>query len=73
MMSFAVLTAGYLLPIAISAFFPGRDYDYGTPLPPRPPLNMQIPLMFLSVAALLTGIFAGPLVRYFGQFAATVL
>ena len=69
----AVLTAGYLLPIAISAFFPGKDYDYERPLPPRPPLNMQIPLILLSVAALLAGVFAGPLVRYFGQFAATVL
>ena len=69
----AVLTAGYLLPIAISAFFPGKDYDYETPMPPKPPLIMQIPLMLLSLAALLTGVFAGPLVRYFGQFAATVL
>ena len=64
----AVLTAGYLLPIAISAFFPGKDYDYETPMPPKPPLIMQIPLMLLSLAALLTGVFAGPLVRYFGQF-----
>ena len=71
----AVLTAGYLLPIAISAFFPGKDYDYERPEPmlSRPPSNMWAPVVLLSAAALLTGVFAGPLVRYFGRFAARVL
>ena len=71
----AVLTAGYLLPIVTSAFFPGKDYYEGAiePMLSRPPTNMQLPLTLLSTAALLTGVFAGPLVRYFGRFAATVL
>lgn len=71
----AVLTAGYLLPVVTSAFFPGKDYDEGSiePMLSRPPANMQLPLTLLSTAALLTGVFAGPLVRYFGRFAATVL
>ena len=77
----AVLTAGYLLPIVTSAFFPGKnDFpekndDEGTiePMLSRPPTNMQLPLILLSTAALLTGVFAGPLVRYFGRFAATIL
>ena len=71
----AVLTAGYLLPVVTSAFFPGKDYDEGSiePMLSRPPANMQLPLPLLSTAALLTGVFAGPLVWYFGRFAATVL
>ena len=71
----AILTAGYLLPVVTSAFFPGRDYDEDSiePMLSRPPSNMRVPLVLLSAAAVLTGVFAGPLVRYFGRFAATVL
>lgn len=71
----AVLTAGYLLPVVTSAFFPGRDYDEDAvdSMLSRPPSNMRVPLILLSAAALLTGVFAGPLVRYFGRFAVTVL
>ena len=71
----AVLTAGYLLPIVTSAFFPGKDYDEDAiePMLSRPPSNMWTPVVLLSTAALLTGVFAGPLVRYFGQFAAGIL
>ena len=68
----AILTAGYLLPIVTSAFFPGKDYDYSKPMPPRPPLKMQIPLILFSAATLATGMFAGPLLRYFQRFTATI-
>ena len=71
----AVLTAGYLLPVVTSAFFPGKDYDEDAiePMLSRPPSNMRTPVVLLSAAALLTGVFAGPLIRYFGRFASTVL
>ncbi len=59
----ALLTAGYLLPITINGFFPGRDFpacphtDEGTPL-------MWLPIAILSAISLLIGIFAGPLVDW---------
>ncbi len=59
----ALLTAGYLLPITISGFFPGRDFaplprtDEGTPA-------MWLPIGILSAFSLLIGIFAGPLVDW---------
>ena len=41
--------------------------------PPSPPANMRTPLILLAAAAVLTGVFAGPLVRYFERFAAGIL
>ena len=60
----ALLTAGYLLPIVTDAFFPGEDYDYASVVPLKMALNMKIPLIFLSVGALLTGLFAGEIVEF---------
>ena len=57
----ALLTAGYLLPITIDGFFPGKD------CPPLPPKNdeggilMWGPIALLSALALLLGLFSGPL------------
>ena len=53
----AMLTAGYLLPIVIDGFFPGRDFA----AQPRrkEPLYLTIPMLFLSGAALLVGILGG--------------
>ncbi len=58
----ALLTAGYLLPITIDGFFPGKDCpklpeknDEGGPV-------MWVPIALVSAATLLMGVFAGPLV-----------
>lgn len=59
----ALLTAGYLLPITIRGFFPGKDFtpqrrtDEGTPV-------MWMPIAVLAGASLLLGVFAGPLVNW---------
>ena len=60
----ALLTAGYLLPIVTDAFFPGEDYDYASVVPLKMGINMKIPLIFLSVGALLTGLFAGEIIDF---------
>ena len=60
----ALLTAGYLLPIVTDAFFPGEDYDYASVVPLKMSINMKIPLIFLSVGALLTGLFAGEIIEF---------
>ena len=61
----ALLTAGYLLPISIKGFFPGKDfkasekYDDGSPL-------LYVPLLLLSGLSLILGIFSGiymPLIK----------
>ena len=65
----ALLTAGYLLPITIDGFFPGKD------CPELPPKNdeggvlMWVPIMVLAALSLLLGIFSGPLVRGLGDLA----
>ena len=59
----ALLTAGYLLPVTIRGFFPGKDFvappktDEGTPL-------MWLPIALLAAVSLLLGVFAGPLVSW---------
>ena len=59
----ALLTAGYLLPITIDGFFPGKD------CPPLPPKNkeggplMWVPIVLLAALSILFGICSGPLVR----------
>ena len=59
----ALLTAGYLLPISIDGFFPGKN------CPALPPKNdeggprMWVPVVILSALTLLLGVFSGPLVK----------
>ena len=59
----ALLTAGYLFPIAVDAFFPGRDFDTSGTENKEPPLLMTIPLMLLCLAALLVGVSGGRIVE----------
>ena len=54
----ALLTAGYLLPISVKAFFTGHD-SHEEELPAKKePLMMIIPIVVLAVIALFGGIFA---------------
>ena len=69
----ALLTAGYLLPITIKGFLPGADYDYGSLQKKEPNLTMLIPLLFFAILAVLLGIFPNPLNEYIAQIAAGVL
>ena len=52
----ALLTAGYLLPPVISGFFPKKGYDYSQPKTEAPPV-MTVPMLVLSIAGLLLGVF----------------
>ena len=64
----ALLTAGYLLPITIRGFFPGKDFE-------APPRNreggtaMWLPIGILSALSILLGIFSTPLVNAFMSLA----
>ena len=68
----ALLTAGYLLPVTISAFLPGDDFDYTQVTSREPTLWMVFPLFCLAGLAILFGLFPSPLTDYIAQITATL-
>jgi len=69
----ALLTAGYLLPVTVNGFLPGADYDYAALEKKEPNLTMLLPLMILAVLAMALGLFPNPLTAYISRIAAGVL
>ncbi len=69
----ALLTAGYLLPIAIDGFFPGSDYDYEHLEKKDPTKQMLVPIIALAVLAVLLGVFPNTVVEYVIELAAVVV
>ena len=69
----ALLTAGYLLPITVNGFLPGADYDYAGLQKKEPGLTMLLPLLILAALAVVLGIFPNPLTAYVSEIAAGVL
>ena len=68
----ALLTAGYLLPLTVRGFFPGKDFKS----PARSNeggLLMWVPLMVLAGLCLLLGVFAAPLAESFRTLAETLM
>ena len=63
----ALLTAGYLLPIAIDGFFPGPDFDYKNLEKKDPTKQMLVPIMILAGLAILLGVFPNFFVDYMGD------
>jgi len=57
----ALLTAGYLLPISMRGFFPGSEADENGEIPQyekdEPNALMTVPIIVLTVLAVLTGLF----------------
>lgn len=74
----ALLTAGYLLPMMINGFFPGKNFDV-TKIRERglegkePSLFMLVPIGLLTAGALLFGCFPGGLIGVLENIAAAVL
>lgn len=69
----ALLTAGYLLPVTIDGFLPGKDYNYQAMKKREPSLKMVVPLFILAAGALLMGVFPGSLITFLGNIAAAVV
>lgn len=69
----ALLTAGYLFPITMNGFFPGKTQDGSQP-PQRkdPPAGMLVPVLLLALAAVLLGVIPGPVTKYIADIAALV-
>lgn len=51
----AILTAGYLLPVSIKAFFPGKDFVSGEDRQGRDSKTMWIPMLILVILAFVLG------------------
>jgi len=66
----ALLCAGYLFPIAINGFFPGPGDDCrkrGNQGNQDPDFSMMIPVLLLTAAAVVLGIFPNALVSLLEQ------
>lgn len=64
----ALLTAGYLLPITVSGFFPGKDTAPIQRI--KEPAAMVVPMIILAVLAVLLGLFSGGITEFTGSVAA---
>ena len=68
----ALLTAGYLLPITVSGFFPGKDFE-AQERTKEGGTVMWLPVVLLSAITLLLGIFAGPLAEVLSALAYSLI
>lgn len=73
----ALLTAGYLLPVTMKGFFPGEEYPYpvntGGSHKKEASLFMLIPMVILTVSAVVLGMIPNPLLAYISGIAAEIL
>ena len=69
----ALLTAGYLIPIFSTAFFPGPDFNYEKLTKAEPGKLMTIPLIVLSALCLLLGMFPGAIINVIHRISALLL
>lgn len=66
----ALLTAIYMMSTVIHAFFPRKDFDYGTLEGVTDPgWKMCLPLLVFSASIVILGIFSGPLVHFLWETA----
>ena len=69
----ALLTAGYLFPIAVDGFLPGKEFDSKKQENCEAGWNMTIPMMILAAAALALGIFSNGIIEALSGLAATLV
>lgn len=69
----AILTAGYLLTIALRGFFPGDDFDYAACTRAEPGACMLTPMLLCGAATVLLGVAPGLLIQTASAIAAALL
>lgn len=69
----ALLTAGYLLPLTIHGFLPGKDYDYAHLQKREPSPWMTVPIVILTVLSVLLGLFPNLLTDRIMGFVSTLM
>lgn len=62
----ALLTAGYLLPVSVDAFFPPRESEEGEIVRAEPTALMTVPMILLCVGTLLVGLFGTAILQAAG-------
>ena len=65
----ALLTAGYLLPIAMRGFFPGEEAQSKGFVRKEADSVMLIPILLLTILAVVPGMFPGGLLSFINQIA----
>lgn len=60
----AFLTAGYLLPITIDGFLPGKDFKVETEGKIKISLYMIVPVVILAALCLMLGVFSGKITEF---------
>ena len=73
LMASALLTAGYLMSIVRDAFFPGKDFNYATLKKEEPNALMTVPLIIMSVAVVVLGMFPTGLTTAINCISSTLL
>lgn len=69
----SLLTFGYLIHLAIKAFFPGRDYNYDSVRSFEPSLLMNGPVFILTLATLVLGLMPQILTDYLSPIVSAIL
>lgn len=69
----ALLTAGYLFPIAVQGFLPGKAYDKNPTKKCEAGLSMTMSMMILAALALLLGIFSSGIIEFVSQLASSLM
>lgn len=69
----ALLTAGYLFPIVVQGFLPGKAYDKVPVKKSEAGYTMTIPMMILAALALLLGIFSSGIIQLVSQLAVSLM
>ena len=69
----ALLTAGYLFPIAVSGFLSGKAYDKNPAKKCEAGLSMTIPMMILAALALILGLFSKGIIEFVLQLATSLM
>lgn len=67
----ALLTAGYLITITMKGFFPGEEYSVAKSYEPN--LYMLIPMIVMTVFAVILGIYPGPVTAFLKSIAAGII
>ena len=73
LMASALLTAGSLMSIVRDAFFPGKDFNYATLKKEEPNALMTVPLIIMSVAVVVLGMFPTGLTTAINCISSTLL
>lgn len=68
----ALLTAGYLFSIVTDAFFPGNDFHYENFEKKEPNYLMKMPLIILSIAVVLLGMFPNSLETFINSISGVI-